>query len=126
MIEATVVVTTAQVKAIYGTALDVIAAPGAGKAIVIDECRVFLDSSGTDYVNGGVVTLNYTDKSGDACTDSAAATVITSSTDAYYVMKGVSVAPVANAVVCLKAATAEFITGTSPVTLQIKYRIVTL
>jgi len=125
-LEKTVVLTATNIKAMYTTAVDVIAAPGAGKAIIIDECRYFLDSSGTDYANGGVVTLAYTDKAGDACTGEIAAISVTASADTYDMVKGVAVAPVENAVVCVLNATAAFITGTSPVTLQIKYRIVTL
>lgn len=124
--EETVSLTAANIQAMYTTAVDVLAAPGAGKAIVVDEFELFTDAGATAMADGGDVTLNYTDKTGDACTGTIAATVVNSATDAHYIAKGVGVAPVANAKVVITNATQAFATGNSTYKVRVRYHIVTL
>jgi len=126
MLEAEVDLTAANIIAMYTTAISVIAAPGAGKAIIVDECGIFLDAGTTEMADGGVVALRYTDTSGSVLTSTCAASVINSTTDAYWLLTPVGFAPLANAAVVVSNATQVFATGNSTATLRIKYHIVTL
>jgi hypothetical protein len=62
----------ASVKTLNATAVSVIAAPGAGKYIVVNWCEALLVHNGVDYDAAGAgedLVLKYTDASGAAITD---------------------------------------------------------
>src|SRR5438552_1653249 len=50
--------TSAQILAMFATPQDILAAPGAGKAILVAEI-LFVFTAATQYANGGVVTFQY-------------------------------------------------------------------
>jgi len=124
---ATVEVSSAEILDLNSTEKELIAAPGAGKAIVIDEVVAFHDYGTATYAFSGDADIRYTDNSGDKAADSLAHVAFGEATaDAYQVSKGLTVAPVANAPVVLHAASADPTTGDGTFTLYIRYRVLDL
>jgi hypothetical protein len=123
-----VALSSANILAMNGAPVSLIAAPGAGKVIVVDHILLKMVTTATGYANGGAVEFRYTDGSGAKVTADIAAAVITAGAGtSYTAVRGVvtSLTPVANAAVVVTNATAAFITGTGAGVLTIKYRIVT-
>lgn len=122
-------VTSAQILAANATPVTLIAAPGAGKAISVEEIFFRMDRTGTAYANGGALEFRYTNASGAKVTADIAASVVTTggAGTEYNIVRGVttSLTPLANAAIVMDNATAAFITGTGTAIVTIKYRIVT-
>lgn len=59
MLEATGTLTQANIVGMQGTAVDLIAAPGAGKIIIVDEIELFHDYAVAAYAGGGDVSFQY-------------------------------------------------------------------
>ncbi len=126
-------VTTAEVLALFATPIEVIAAPGANKAIIL-EGAIIHKPAGTAYAGiaaGEDLSLKYTNAAGLAVAgcettgflDSTAA--LSRWMSAYRAVSAISsITPVANAALVLHLLTAEIITGTSDLILQLHYRIV--
>lgn len=120
--------TSANILAMNATPVTLIAAPGAGKVIVVDDILLKMVTTATAYANGGAVELRYTNASGAKVTADIAAAVITAGAGTSYTkVKGVeaSLTVVANAAIVITNATAAFITGTGAGVLTIHYRVVT-
>jgi len=129
-------ITSAQLLALNATPVTILAAPGAGRAIIIDRAVLFYDYDGlsTPYVVDSTTSdfvLRYTDGSGSILCQCAATGFVTELNDESriaYPFRAASgdsdVEPTANAAVVLHMTTAEITTGTSPLKLEVTYRIV--
>lgn len=128
-------VTTGQLLALNATPQTIIAAPGAGLAI-IPRYMVIAKPAGTAYAGiaaGEDLVLKYTDASGAQCSGVIEATGFLDQATAqvrYVGMPGATgstagdVAPVANAAVVLHLLTGEIITGTSALNVRVVYDVV--
>jgi len=124
--QARVTITSAQLLALNTTPKTLVAAPGAGKYIVIDEITAFNNYGTAAYAFAAAMTINYTNGSGDkACTDIAEVAFCEASADALATTHGIDCIPVANAAVVATVATSDPTTGDGTFDLDIKYRILT-
>lgn len=74
----------ANIKAMYATPIVLIAAPGAGKAIIVDEIELFHDYATAAYTAGDDVTINYTGSTAIFAIDKD---IVLATSDAKVVMK---------------------------------------
>jgi|15BtaG_2_1085339.scaffolds.fasta_scaffold00070_31 hypothetical protein len=124
------VLTGAEVKVLNATPIEVIPAPGAGKAIIVDEVEWFLDFATAAYDGVGAgenLSLKYTNGSGaDLSVAVAGVGFGDASADARAIARGAGHVLTANANAVAFIASAEWFAaaGDSPVTCTVKYRIV--
>lgn len=131
--EIDVTVTSAQLLALFATPITIVAAPGAGRALILDSA-VLHKPAGTAY--GGIaagedLSIKYTNAAGAAVGGCEAtgfldqATAQTRFLQAYRAASGVSdITPVADAPLVLHMLTGEITTGDSPLRLRVYYRVV--
>lgn len=121
--------TAANIIAMGTTPVSLIAAPGAGKIIIIEHILFKMVRTGTAFTGGGAAEFRYTDASGaKVSADVAAAVITTGGAGTEYAAVGgleASLTPVANAAVVIRNGTAAFAAGTGTAVVTIKYRIVT-
>lgn len=82
--EATGTLSRANLLAMNGTPVELIAAPGAGKLIIVDEIEFFHDYDTAAYTGGGVVVIEHGDGTDIV---QAAASVVTGASDKNYLIK---------------------------------------
>lgn len=125
-------VTNAQVLALNATPIEIIPAPGAGKAILVD-LALIRKPAGTAY--GGIaagedLVLKYTDAAGAELTEQIETTgFLDQATEQLRLARPkflaqAALAPVANAKVVLHLLVGEVITGTSALKVRVRYKIV--
>lgn len=128
---AKVTITADQIKACFTTPVEIIAAPGVGKVIMIDEVMV-MNQPGNNYLNvGGNHRIRY-----DGGTTDAVAAVINNlliAQDDNYIQKidGIAMASQSNAAYLNKSIkflndTQNMTVGTRPLKLSIRYRVITI
>lgn len=126
----TVTVSSAELLALYATPKELVAAPGAGYALVLDSATLFLDYTGTAYAGiaaGEDLTIKYTNAAGATLATVEATGFLDATADALrFVLPTTTAAftPVANAALVLHMLTGEIITGNSPLKVQINYRVI--
>lgn len=124
---ADVTLTTEQVLALHATPITCIAAPGAGKIIVVDSVLGMLDFDSVAYdgiAAGEDLALKYTDDSGATIATLETTGWLDQGEDALqYATPAASVKPVANAPIVANLLTDEIASGDSPVKLRIWYRV---
>ena len=128
--------TSAQLLAMNATPQVVIAAPGAGKAIIVDEVELFLDYNSAAYAAdaGEDLVLQYTTGGVDIAVWDDADTIIEGSADTRRLHKtGDTLFPatfdpltIDNESVEFAILSGEWATGDSPILYRIKYRELTL
>jgi hypothetical protein len=130
------IITSAQVLALFTTPITVIAAPGAGLAIVPLRMQLY-KPAGTAYAAvaaGEDLVLKYTNASGAQCSGVVEATGFMDQATAQTRMVGMpgatgstagDYAPVANAAVVLHLLTGEITTGTSDLIARVWYDVIT-
>lgn len=122
-----VALSSAEILALNATPKTLIAAPGAGKVIIVEHILLKMVTTATQYANGGALEFRYTNASGAKVTaDIAAAVVTAAAATSYTGVAGVttSLTMVANAAIVVNNATAPFISGTGTGVFSIKYRVV--
>lgn len=127
---ATVTLTPSQINALHTTPRTLIAAPGAGKVIIIDKIITKLVFASTAFAGANAIETRYTDGSGAKVAADIPAAYLNSNGAGTYVecAPGVATAfaPVANAPVVAAVPVADPTNGDSPLVFQIYYKIVTL
>lgn len=129
---AEVTILAAAVQTLNATPVELVAAPGAGLAIIVEDIQWFLDHNGVDYdaaASGDTLVAKYTNGSGAAVVGTVAGdTFGGASADAFALAKGVDVVPVANAAVVAHINTGEWYSaaGDGDVKARVRYRVVSL
>lgn len=139
--EATGTLSQTDIQAMNATPVTLLAAPGAGKLIVVDEVELFHDYATAAYTNGGDVTIEYATSGVDLFVVDVA--VVTATSDENYLFKTGNAAPhttsastssatnlstSVNKAVTITNATAAFATGNASniIKWRIRYRVITL
>jgi hypothetical protein len=131
---ATVTLSSAQILALYDTPVQLIAAPGSGKLILIDSILWDIAFGTTQYAAGGAIQAQYGNTAhglGSPASASIAAATLNGVAASGYIANGSgdatlnAPATVRNTAVFLSNATGDFTTGDSTATLYVRYRIVT-
>lgn len=131
----TVALTAAQIKALYDTPVQLVAAPGSGKLVVIDSILWDIAFGTTQYTAGGVITAQYGNAAhgaGPAASGTLAAASLNAIAASSFLSNGgiaggldVAKSASLNTAVYLSNQTADFATGDSTATLYVRYRVVT-
>jgi hypothetical protein len=119
--------TAAQIIAMGTTPVALIAAPGAGMAIIVDNITVKMVTTATAFTGGGAVEFRYTNAAGAKVTADVAAAVVTAGAGTSFTnVRGVvtSLTAVANAAIVITNATAAFAAGTGTAVVSIDYHVV--
>lgn len=123
----TVSLSAAQIIAMGTTPVTLVAAPGAGKAIIVDNITFKMVRTATAFTGGGDVEFRYTDASGAKVTADVAEALIDTAgaATAFANVRGIeaSITPVANAPIVITNATEAFATGTGTAVITIDYHV---
>lgn len=121
--QANFTLTTAQILALNSTEIELIAAPGAGKYIVVDSCEATIDYNSATYAAGGNIVLSYTDVSGVAAATLTEAFVESTADAAIANCQNLGVVPAINAPLVAAALVSDPTTGDSDIVIKLKYHI---
>lgn len=123
-------ITTAQLLALFTTPITLVAAPGAGIAIVPISARLMLDFNTTAYdgiAAGEDLALRYTDASGAIAQTIEATGFLDAGADAHRIAINSGLfTPTANAALVLHMTVGNIATGNSPLKVQLRYKRVPL
>lgn len=133
--KASVTLTAAQFNGMYATPVQLIAAPGANKLIVVDRMALVMTFVSADYAAGGVVAAQYDSTAhgaGVLATNSEAAADFFASASTTFVFNGTSgntvgalpFSTTVNKGIYLSNATGAFTTGDSTFVVDIWYKII--
>lgn len=121
---AKVTLTAAQVKALFTTPQTLVAAPGTGKVISVDEIVATMNFGTVQFTGANAIELRYTDGAGVKVTgDLAAAWLNAASTRTDKAIGAAVAIGVANAPVVVAVPTANPGAGDGTVTFDILYRV---
>ena len=122
-----VALTAAQIIAMGTTPVSLIAAPGAGLCIIVDNITFKMTTTATAFTGGGAVEFRYTNAAGAKVTADVAAAVITAGAGTSFTnVRGIeaSLTGVANAPITISNPTAPFAAGTGTAVVSIEYHVV--
>lgn len=125
---ATVTIATAAVKTLNATPVTLVAAPGAGKALVLVGALFWLDYNSAAYngiAEGEDLAIKINDGSGATLATVEATGFLDATADAWrYVLPttAADIAPVADAPLVLQMLVGEIATGNSPLKVRVLYR----
>jgi hypothetical protein len=124
-----ITLTAAQIKALYSTPITIVAAPGSGKAIIVDKIVAKLEYATAAFTGSNNVEFRYTNASGDKVVlDLAYAALNLASGTGFTVCNkdDANVTAVANAAViaCVPSADPGGTTAAGTLTLEIFYSII--
>lgn len=130
--QADITITTGQLLALNATPKSLIAAPGAGMAIILVDAQLMLDYNSAAYAGiaaGEDLEIRYTNGSGQLVATIETTGFLDASADAYrhvYPASSAAITPVSNAALIMCLASGEIITGNSPLLVRVRYRTVAL
>jgi len=120
---ASIPLSSAQILALNATPVTLVAAPGAGKTIIVQDVLFTMTTTATAYASGGNVTFQYS--GGNAVTNNVASTVVTAAAGtSYTVRQAIDVTAAVNTALTVTNATGAFTTGTGTALINVCYRIV--
>ena len=121
---ADIIVSSAEILALYTTPKELVPAPGAGKVIEFLSAVFFLDHGGTDYAAGGALVIQTVTGDTSVSDSVAAATLVNAAADAYVVAQALSaeVALDVNQGLELTNADAVHTTGNGILRVHVAYR----
>lgn len=131
---ATVALTAAQINGMYATPVQLIAAPGSGKLILIDSILWDIAYGAAQFASGGAIQAQYGNTvhgAGSPASASIAAATLNGVAASGFIANGSGAATlnapatVENTAVYISNATGSFTTGDSTANLYIRYRVVT-
>lgn len=129
---ADVTITTGQLLALNAAPKTLVAAPGAGKAIIPVDMQLFLDYNTIGYAGiaaGEDLELRHTNGAGQLFATVETTGFLDAVADAFrhiYPLAAAASTPVDNAALVLCLASGEITTGNSPLKVRIRYRTITL
>lgn len=129
---ADVTIATGELLALNATPKQLVAAPGAGKALILVDAQLMLDYNSAAYdgiAAGEDLEIRYTNGSGQLVATIETTGFLDATADAYrhiYPASAAAITPVANAALVMDLATAEIATGNSPLKVRVRYREITL
>ena len=128
---ATVTVSASELKALNATPKTLLAAPAAGKALILVAVELWLDYNSAAYAgiaSGEDLTIKYTNASGDAQVTVETTGFLDATADAFrYVTPAAgTLTPIAAAPLVLHLLSGEITTGDSPLKVRVTYRELTL
>ena len=127
---AVIPLTAAQIIAMYTTPVSLIAAPGAGKAILVDGLTFEFTGTATQFTGGGAVQIQYHGYAANLLDSTIAAATIQANATAILQFGIASTVGgnivEANTGIDITNATAAFAAGTGTAKVFIRYRIITL
>jgi hypothetical protein len=132
LLSSVVTVSSAELLALNATPKDIIAAPAAGNAIIVEKAEFFLDYNSAAYAGiaaGEDLALRYTNGSGAIALQCEATGFLDATADAFRVCtpsNDVNVTAAGAAKLVLHMTTGEIITGNSPLKVRVWYRIIPL
>lgn len=116
----------AQLDTLNATPITVIAAPGSGKALMVESAFCFVDFVNTRLEAGsGVLSFRYTDGSGTKATADIPNATIELNSDTHYVAAGASGTPAVNAAL-VATIDADVTAGDTIINCRVYYRTVTI
>ena len=130
VVTADVTVTTGQLLALNAVPKQLVAAPGVGKAIIVEELQLMLDYATVAYngvAAGEDLEVRYTDGAGALVATIETTGFIDQAADQYRQARPTTAAaltPVDNAALVLRLAVGEIATGDSPLKVRVRYRTV--
>lgn len=120
-----VLLSAANLQAMYTTPVELVAAPGAGYVLAFERAVLIYDDGGTDYAGGGVITINYA--SGAAQSSNLAATFLTGNGDKVFNLEKLNAAGglsmLVNTALVITNASGAFTTGVGVCRCYITYSI---
>ena len=128
----TVTVSSAELLALFATPKTLIAAPGAGKALILVAAELWLDYASAAYAGiaaGEDLTIKVSNAAGATLATIETTGFLDATADAFRYVEPTTTAartPVANAPLVLHLLTGEIITGDSPLNVRVLYREITL
>jgi hypothetical protein len=127
--EARVVLTAAQLEAMYTTPVSILPAPGAGYALIVDHVTLAIIAGGTAFTGGGAISFVYHGGSVPPHAGSVPASALTGASGTTLSLLGPAVATngttvPANTGVDITNATQAFASGNGSAVVLIQYRVI--
>lgn len=129
---ADVIIATAELLALNAVPKELVAAPGAGKAVILVDLQAMLDFNTVAYdgiAAGEDLEVRYTNGAGQLVATIETDPFLAAVADAYrhiYPAAAAAITPVANAALVMRLASGEIATGNSPLKLRVRYRTIDL
>lgn len=130
IVQADITVSTAELKALNAVPKQLVAAPGAGKILILEDAQLFMDYGTVQYAGiaaGEDLVIAYTNGAGVQAAAIETTGFLDAAADAYRTVRPLADAaktPAVNAALVLALLVGEIITGDSPLKVRIRYRAV--